>query len=94
MLYSNDFIVIQIRKTAVEYALENKRHTITDITTYPPRIHLTLSHKQLLEPPPPDALQCRLEISGVKDVSYFILNVPPYSQSETSSQRSTSFEGM
>ena len=84
---------MQIRKTAVEYALENKEHTTTAITTYPPRIQLTLHHKQSLEPPPPDALECQLEISGVKEVSYFTLYMPPYSQSETSSQRSTSFEG-
>ena len=94
MLHSiEELLLMQIRKAAVEYALENKRHTTTDITTYPPRIHLTLRHLQLVEPPPPDALECQLEISGVKEVSYFTLYVPPHSQSETSSQRSTSFEG-
>ena len=83
---------MQIRKSAVEYALENKWHTTTDITTYPPRIHLSLHH--LLELPPLGAIDCQLEITGVKEVSYFTLYVPPYSQSETSSQRSTSFEGI
>ena len=83
--------ISQIRKSAVEYALENKRHTTTDITTYPPRLQLTLCH--LENPSPESALECQLEISGVKEVPYFTLYVPRYSQSETSSQRSTSFEG-
>lgn len=76
---------MQILKSAVEYVLEFKRQAQADIIAYPPRIVLTLRH---LSEPPPGALECQLNFSGIREVSYFNLYVLPYSNSETLAQRS------
>lgn len=79
----------QIQKEQVDYALRFKRRAKSDFNTYPPRIVILLCQ---LNAEVEGTLDCRIGVSGIKEVPYFDLHVlPPVPLSEVSSQGS--FEG-
>lgn len=79
----------QIQKDQVDYALRFKRRAKSDFNTYPPRIIISLCQLNAAEE---FTLECRIGVSGIKEVPYFDLHIfPPIPLSEVSSQKS--FEG-
>ena len=85
---------IQIKKEEVDIAWKHKRLARTNIASYPPRIVLTIQHKQPGADVSCNWLTCSFQVSGLGEDNYFPLSLTPSPSLSQRTSQDDSIEGM